>query len=146
MALKHLVGVLPLITCFPFSLAAPGPKVTILKERALPTPIPTVSVRSYETSLPHLSYSGIPTVTGALSYSLVGTGVRSPPPGPEATTYPSDGGLHEPQPAPYVPAGGLGTNGTTPVYNAKSDFDYESLVCPGRHYPAWVGLSHHVYS
>jgi len=27
-----------------------------------------------------------------------------------------------------MPAGGLGTNGTEPIYNVKSDFDYESLV------------------
>ena len=45
-----------------------------------------------------------------------------------ATIYPADGKLHHPMPAPYMPAGGLGTNGTEPVYKVKSDFDYESLV------------------
>jgi hypothetical protein len=35
--------------------------------------------------------------------------------------------MHDAQPAPYVPAGGAGLN-TTPVYNVKSDFDYQSLV------------------
>ncbi|PYH90423.1 hypothetical protein BO71DRAFT_75615 [Aspergillus ellipticus CBS 707.79] len=50
------------------------------------------------------------------------------PANPAATTYPSDGRLHSPEAGPYTPAGGVGTNGTTPVYNAKSDFDYESLA------------------
>jgi Ferritin-like domain len=53
-------------------------------------------------------------------------------------TYPSDGQLHDPQPAPYVPAGGGGTNGTEPVYNAKSDFDYQSLALAL--YQEWIEL------
>ena len=46
--------------------------------------------------------------------------------------------LHDPEPAPYTPAGGLGTNGTEPVYNAKSDFDYESLALAL--YQEWIEL------
>lgn len=67
-------------------------------------------------------------MVGALNATSVGKGVSSKPAPPAATTYPSDGKLHMAQPGPYIPGGGLGTNGTTPVYNAKSDYDYESLV------------------
>ncbi|KAB8234846.1 uncharacterized protein BDW43DRAFT_45073 [Aspergillus alliaceus] len=83
---------------------------------------------SHPTSLTHTPFRGTPTVTGALSASSIGTGV--PPLGipSTATTYPSDGKLHNPQPGPYIPAGGVGTGGERPVYNEKSDFDYESLA------------------
>ena len=79
----------------------------------------------------HGPYSGTPTTVGALTTLVLAASIPALPPNPTATTYPSDGKLHAPEPAPYTPAGGLGTNGTEPVYNAKSDFDYESLVsCP----------------
>jgi hypothetical protein len=130
MAVKHLVGALPLVITFcSFSLAATGPTITAGHALSASSASLTPPIRSHPTSLPHVSYSGTPTTTGALSHSSVGSGIRSLPPRPEATTYPSDGKLHDPEPAPYVPAGGLGTNGTTPIYNVKSDFDYESLVC-----------------
>ncbi|KAJ7819804.1 Rds1 protein [Mycena olivaceomarginata] len=32
-----------------------------------------------------------------------------------------------PPPAPFTPAGGLGTNGTPPVYSPMSDFDFQSM-------------------
>lgn len=87
-------------------------------------------VVSYATSMEHTAFSGTPTVTGALNAtSTLAMSISSLGISPEATTYPSDGNLNEPQPAPFVPAGGVGTNGTTPVYNAKSDFDFQSLVC-----------------
>jgi hypothetical protein len=90
----------------------------------------TAPVRPHSTSLPHGRFSGTANEMGALNNSVVGTGIVAPlPVDPEATKYPSDGQLHEPQPAPYVPAGGLETNGTIPVYKAESDWDYESLVC-----------------
>ncbi|KAF7593350.1 hypothetical protein BBP40_011640 [Aspergillus hancockii] len=85
-------------------------------------------VVSHPTSLSHTSFNGIPSVIRALSASSIGTGVPSLGILATATTYPSDGKLHEPQPGPYVPVGGAGTGGETPVYNAKSDFDYESLA------------------
>lgn len=92
--------------------------------------LPSVSlsgppVVSHPASLPHTPYRGTPTITGALSASSV---LRSSIT-PGATDYPSDGKLHDAEPAPYVPAGGVGTSGEEPVYNAKSDFDFESLVC-----------------
>ena len=77
----------------------------------------------------HGPFTGTATVTGALTApTILGTAVSPKPPSPNATTYPNDGSLHQAMPAPYVPGGGLGTDGTEPVYNAKSDFDYESLV------------------
>ncbi|KAF5864806.1 hypothetical protein ETB97_006344 [Aspergillus alliaceus] len=82
---------------------------------------------SHPTSLTHTPFRGTPTVTGALSASSIGTGVPSLGIPSTATTYPSDGKLHNPQPGPYIPAGGVGTGGERPVYNEKSDFDYESL-------------------
>lgn len=88
------------------------------------------SVVSHPASEPHTPYSGTPTTTGALrASSVLSSSVPSLGVAPGATDYPSDGKLHAPQPAPYTPGGGVGTNGTTPVYNAKSDFDFESLVC-----------------
>ncbi|EAW13113.1 ferritin-like domain-containing protein [Aspergillus clavatus NRRL 1] len=83
---------------------------------------------SHSASLPHTPYSGTATTTGALTASSVGPGVPTLGVAPEATLYPSDGELHEPQPGPYIPAGGVGTNGSVPVYNVKSDFDFESLA------------------
>ena len=84
--------------------------------------------RPHFTSEPHGPYKGTPATTGAVSASTILASTISPlPVQPTATTYPSDGFLHDPQPAPYLPAGGIGIN-DTPVYNAKSDFDYESLV------------------
>ncbi|KAH8696184.1 putative stress response protein Rds1 [Talaromyces proteolyticus] len=84
-------------------------------------------IHSHPSSVYHGSYSGTPTTTGELRATSVGTGVSVASPGPAATTYPSDGKLHDAQPAPYVPAGGVGLN-KSPVYNVKSDFDYQSLA------------------
>ncbi|EAL91365.1 ferritin-like domain-containing protein [Aspergillus fumigatus Af293] len=85
-------------------------------------------ILSHTTSLPHSSYTATPTTSGAERASSVGSGISTLGPAPGATSYPSDGKLHDLQPAPFTPAGGVGTNGTTPISNAKSDFDYESLV------------------
>jgi hypothetical protein len=85
-------------------------------------------LRSYHTSQPHTPFTGTPSTTGALTASSIGTGISSGGVIPGATSYPGDGQLHDAEPAPYDPAGGVGTNGSTPVYNTKSDFDYESLV------------------
>jgi hypothetical protein len=89
------------------------------------TPAPT---RAHPSSLPHSSFSGTAATTGALSASSVGSGISSGSVAPAATTYPSDGKLHDAEPAPFQPAGGEGTNGTIPVYNVRSDYDYQSLV------------------
>ncbi|KAJ5152293.1 Protein rds1 [Penicillium capsulatum] len=94
--------------------------------------------KSHPTSQAHTSFHGTPTITGALTASSIGSGISSGKIAPSATTYPSDGKLHNAEPAPYVPAGGVGTNGTIPVYNAKSDFDYESLALAL--YQEWIEL------
>ncbi|EED22018.1 stress response protein Rds1, putative [Talaromyces stipitatus ATCC 10500] len=88
-------------------------------------------------SVSHGAYSGSASVTGAVTASSVGTGIVVGGVPPAATTYPADGQLHDPEPAPYVPAGGVGLN-TTPVYNVKSDFDFESLALAL--YQEWIEL------
>ncbi|KAI7972471.1 hypothetical protein EIK77_008934 [Talaromyces pinophilus] len=88
-------------------------------------------------SVAHGSFSGSASVTGALKASSVGTRISVGGVPPAETTYPSDGRLHDAQPAPYVPAGGIGTN-TTPIYNVQSDFDYESLALAL--YQEWIEL------
>lgn len=115
----------------PAVVAAPAPTASYVLTSASvvsePPPPPVVSPQvTGPTS--HRPYTGTPTTTGALSLSVLAPSIPARPPNPTATTYPSDGQLHDPQPAPYTPAGGLGTDGTEPVYNAKSDFDFESLV------------------
>lgn len=72
-----------------------------------------------------------------MTASSVGTGIVVGGVPPSQTTYPSDGQLHAAQPAPYVPAGGVGTN-ITPIYNVQSDFDYESLALAL--YQEWIEL------
>lgn len=119
-----VLGSLPFTTAVP---AFPG-NLFARATHAASSTHPAPPVKSHQTSQAHTSYMGTPTITGALSASSIGSGISSGKVAPSATTYPSDGKLHDPEPAPYVPAGGLGTNGTIPVYNAKSDFDYESLV------------------
>lgn len=115
----------PIITAVP----APKPNHTSAPASKVPAVPPPPVVSSQVTGhTSHGPFSGKPTTTGALSLSVLAPSIPALPPNPTATTYPSDGKLHDPEPAPYTPAGGLGTNGTEPVYNAKSDFDYESLV------------------
>lgn len=116
----------------PFAFALP--QVTVVEDPipattvAPPGPPPPVK-SSDEDVTSHGPYTGPPaTTTGALSLSVIGKTIPALPANPTAYTYPSDGQLHSPEPAPYTPAGGLGTNGTLPVYNVKSDFDYESIV------------------
>lgn len=76
----------------------------------------------------HGPYSGRPTTTGAVTNSALGTAIPALPPNPTATYYNTDGLLQDPEPIPYTPAGGLGTNGSEPRYMVESDFDYESIM------------------
>ncbi|KAI3546321.1 hypothetical protein CSPX01_04400 [Colletotrichum filicis] len=77
----------------------------------------------------HGPYTGpSPTTTGALSTSVLASEVPILPPPDDAYDYPADGKLHGDQPAPYTPSGGIGTNGSAPVYRVQSDFDYQSLA------------------
>ncbi|KAK1141671.1 hypothetical protein N8T08_008769 [Aspergillus melleus] len=119
---KHLLvyDLLAWLAWMPLALAAPN---RIIARASSSSP-----VVSYPASLSHGPYSGTPTITGALNATSIGPGISRLGVAPPATTYPSDGHLHDAEPGPYILAGGVRTKGTTPVYNAKSDFDYESLA------------------
>ena len=110
--------------------ALPAPQAAYFPIPASPpAPGPAPPVNPDVTrSVSHGPYSGKPTIIGAPSLSVLAPSIPARPPNPTATTYIADGKLHDPQPAPYQPAGGLGTNGEEPVYNVKSDFDFHSLV------------------
>ncbi|KAK5661613.1 hypothetical protein OQA88_9713 [Cercophora sp. LCS_1] len=87
----------------------------------------------------HGPYNGpSPTTTGALSTNVLAPSVPAAPPGPDAYSYPSDGQLHGAEPAPYTPSGGLGTNGSAPVYRVLTDFDYQSIAVAL--YQEWIEL------
>ena len=60
------------------------------------------------------------------------------PPNPTATYYNTEGVPLNPLPAPYTPAGGLGTNGSEPRYMVESDFDFESIALGL--YQEWIEL------
>lgn len=76
----------------------------------------------------HGAYSGTPTTTGAEQYPSTLAATIPIQPNPTATYYNPNGKLTEPMPMPYMPAGGVGTNGTVPVYMVQSDFDYQSVA------------------
>ncbi|KAI1073542.1 ferritin-like domain-containing protein [Whalleya microplaca] len=119
------------------SIAVPvvsEPTTTITSEAATTLePLPVTNVTS------HGSYTGPPaTTTGALSTSVAAPSVAALPPEEYKLQYPADGKLHQTQPAPYTPGGGLGTNGTEPVYRVISDFDYESVALAL--YQEWIEL------
>ncbi|EEY21212.1 rds1 [Verticillium alfalfae VaMs.102] len=107
------------------ALAAPyvsEAQTTVSAEATFTNPaIPHANVTS------HGPYEGTPTTTGALSTKVLAPSIEPLPPGPDAYKYPADGKLHGDQPAPYTPSGGIGTNGSAPVYRVNSDFDYQSL-------------------
>jgi hypothetical protein len=89
----------------------------------------------------HGPYNGAPaTTTGALSNSPKATVAPSMalPPNPTALRYNPNGTLNDQEPLPYQPAGGLGTNGTEPVYRVQSDFDYQSVLLGL--YQEWIEL------
>ncbi len=87
----------------------------------------------------HGPYTGPPpTTTGAISNSPAGTAIPILPPNPTALVYNPNGTLNNQQPVPYQPAGGLGTNGTEPVYRVQSDFDYQSILLGL--YQEWIEL------
>lgn len=86
----------------------------------------------------HGPYEGTATTTGAVSTTALAASVGTLPPNPTATYYNTNGLLQNPQPAPYVPAGGLGTNGSLPRYMVESDFDYESIQLGL--YQEWIEL------
>jgi hypothetical protein len=86
----------------------------------------------------HGPFTGTPTTTGALSNIPAGTAIPMLPPNPKELTYNPNGLLNDQEPIPYTPAGGLGTNGTEPVYQVQSDFDYQSILLGL--YQEWIEL------
>ena len=86
----------------------------------------------------HGPYSGTPTTTGAVTTDTLALSVGTLPPNPTATYYNTNGKLQNDEPAPYTPAGGLGTNGSLPRYMVESDFDYESITLGL--YQEWIEL------
>ncbi|KAK5991743.1 Protein rds1 [Cladobotryum mycophilum] len=97
-----------------------------------PSVVPQINVTS------HGPYTGTPTTVGALSTSVLASSIPALPPAPDSYKYPADGKLHANQPAPYTPSGGIGTNGSAPVYRVQSDFDYQSLALAL--YQEWIEL------
>ncbi|KAI0394545.1 hypothetical protein F5Y17DRAFT_427747 [Xylariaceae sp. FL0594] len=100
------------------------PATTVTSDPSITaSPVPVTNVTS------HGPYTGPPpTTTGAISTVVLATAIPSRPPDPWKLTYKADGKLHAPEPAPYTPNGGLGTNGTEPVYRVQSDFDFQSIA------------------
>ena len=86
----------------------------------------------------HGPYSGEATTTGALQSGPAAQSIPALAPNPTATYYNANGELTEVEPAPYTPAGGLGTNGSEPRYMVNSDFDFESIALGL--YQEWIEL------
>jgi len=107
------------------------PTTTIMTTPTLTAPV--VSVTNVKS---HGPFDGTPTTTGALSTDVLDPSI-APAPAP-VNTYPSNGELQAPLPAPYTPNGGEGTNGTEPVYEMMSDFDYQSIALAL--YQEWIEL------
>lgn len=85
----------------------------------------------------HGPYSGTPTTTGAVMNSPQASTIAVLGPDPTETYVNLDGALQSPQPAPYVPAGGVGTQ-TIPKYKVQSDWDFESIALGL--YQEWIEL------
>ncbi|KAI9807658.1 MAG: hypothetical protein M1825_005599 [Sarcosagium campestre] len=105
----------------------------------------TVALATLISALPQItptdageSASASPTVIGAKSNAPLAPSIPILPPGPDATSYPRTGELQDPLAAPFTPNGGLGTNGSEPIYQVISDFDYESIALAL--YQEWIEL------
>ncbi|KAF5671190.1 rds1 [Fusarium heterosporum] len=105
---------------------------TVSSAGVVPSAVPYSDVTS------HGPYKGTPTTTGALSTTVLASAIAPAPPPPGSYDYPANGKLNAPQPAPYTPDGGVGTNGSAPVYRVQSDFDYQSLALAL--YQEWIEL------
>lgn len=86
----------------------------------------------------HGPYEGTASTTGAVSNAPAATEIPILPPNSTAQSYSPNGTLHDQEPIPYQPAGGLGTSGNEPVYRVQSDFDYESILLGL--YQEWIEL------
>ncbi|CAJ2504064.1 Uu.00g114580.m01.CDS01 [Anthostomella pinea] len=98
-----------------------------------------VYVSGYTSATYHGPYTGTPTTIGAADGpTTLAASIPALPPNPTATYYNTLGVPLHPFPAPYEPAGGLGTNGTLPRYMVESDFDFESIALGL--YQEWIEL------
>jgi hypothetical protein len=98
-----------------------------------------VEENGYTSASFHGIYTGTPTVTGAVNASTtLALSIAAGPANPTATYYNSKGVPLNPFPAPFTPAGGLGTNGSLPRYMVQSDFDFESIALGL--YQEWIEL------
>lgn len=98
-----------------------------------------VGENGYSSATYHGTYTGTPTVTGAANGpTTLAASVATMPLNPTATYYNSRGVPLNPLPAPYTPAGGLGTNGSLPRYMVESDYDFESIALGL--YQEWIEL------
>ncbi|KAI9699520.1 MAG: hypothetical protein M1820_007151 [Bogoriella megaspora] len=87
----------------------------------------------------HGPYNGPATTTqAAQAPATLAVSIATQPLNPTATYYNTDGLPQNPEPAPYTPNGGLGTNGSLPRYMVNSDFDYESITLSL--YQEWIEL------
>lgn len=118
--------------------AAAMPFVSMATTTMTSQPSVTPSVVPHTNVTSHGPYTGPPpTTTGALHVGI-STTVVSGIINPEATVYPADGKLHGKEPMAYTPSGGIGFNGSTPIYKVESDFDFQSLALALYH--EWIEL------
>ncbi|KAK4143921.1 ferritin-like domain-containing protein [Dichotomopilus funicola] len=104
-----------------------------------PTNLPSPYAISHHNVTSHGPYNGPPaTTTGALSTSVLAPSIAPAPAPPQILQYQPDGKLHADQPMPFTPSGGIGTNGSLPLYKVASDFDYQSLALALYH--EWIEL------
>lgn len=140
-AIAAILAVAPAILAAP--APAPAPQVTqpasfgpdsqiSYQPQSTVGPDPPLEVQlgnGYTSATYHGPYTGTPTTTGAeKGPTTLAASIPTLPPNPTATYYNTAGKPLHAFPAPYVPAGGLGTNGTLPRYMVESDFDYESIA------------------
>ncbi|KAL2270791.1 hypothetical protein VTJ83DRAFT_162 [Remersonia thermophila] len=111
------------------------PTTTVVSE---PTGLPSPYAISHHNVTTHGPYRVPATTTGAISTDILASTIAPAPPPPQIVDYPADGQLHGAQPMPYTPSGGIGTNGSLPLYKVASDFDYQSIALALYH--EWIEL------
>ena len=131
-------AVAALLVVAPAALAAPAPQNSFGPDSQVAAQPQTTSgpdypvvvdENGYNSATFHGPYTGTPTTTGAVNGpTTLAASIPALPPNPAATYYNAKGAPINPMPAPYTPAGGLGTNGTEPRYMVESDFDFESIA------------------
>jgi len=131
-AVAALLAVAPAVFAAPAPQNSFGPDSQVAAEpqtTAGPDYPLAVYENGYTSATFHGPYTGTPTTTGAADGpTTLAASIPALPPNPTETYYNSKGYPINPLPAPYMPAGGLGTNGAEPRYMVNSDFDFESIA------------------